>query len=190
MRATHPLPHSRFPLRTLHLGLAMATGLAVAPLRDARADATTLPGAERKPAAEFALPTLDGKRVKLADTHGKVVLISFWASWCGPCKQELPILDALAKKYAEQGLVVWSINTDAPKTAADVKRIVAQKGVSLPILMDSEGAVAAKLDPANAMPFTLYLDRAGRVAHTHEGFQPGDEADIEARVQALLAEKP
>lgn len=146
--------------------------------------------ADRKPVADFSLPTLDGKKVKLSEAKGKVVVISFWASWCGPCKQELPLLDAIAKKYADKGLAVFSINTDAPKTVAEVRRVVKSKELTLPILLDGEGAVAGKLDPANAMPYTIYLDRQGRVAHTHEGFQPGDEKDIEARIVALLAETP
>jgi thiol-disulfide isomerase/thioredoxin len=146
--------------------------------------------ADRKPVTDFSLPTLEGKKVKLSDAKGKVVVISFWATWCGPCKQELPLLDAIAKKYADKGLVVLSINTDAPKTVAEVRRVVKSKELTLPILLDGEGAVASKLDPANAMPYTLYLDRQGRVAHTHEGFQPGDEKDIEARIVALLAETP
>ena len=145
--------------------------------------------AETRPlAADFALPTLDGGKVKLSDLKGRVVLVSFWASWCGPCKQELPFLDDFATKYAEKGLTVLAISIDSPKSQADVRRVVKTRGWKVPVLLDTEGAVAGKLNPQNAMPFSLYLDRAGRVAHTHEGFKPGDERDVEARLVALLAE--
>lgn len=148
----------------------------------ARADET------RPPAPDFALTSLDGAKIKLSDARGKVVLISFWASWCGPCKQEMPFLDGFATKYADQGLLVLAISTDAPKTQADVRRVVKQKGWKLPVLLDGEGAASSKLDPQLSMPYTVFIDRAGRIAHTHEGFVPGDEADTEKRLQALLAE--
>lgn len=144
--------------------------------------------ASRPPVADFTLATLDGGKVKLSDLKGKVVLVSFWASWCGPCKQELPFLDGFAQKYADKGLAVLAISTDTPKSQADVRRVVKTRGWKLPVLLDTEGAVAGKLNPQNAMPFSIYVDRAGRVAHTHEGFQPGDEKDVEARLTALLAE--
>jgi thiol-disulfide isomerase/thioredoxin len=172
---------------------ALAAGLAIASpalAADPPAPAAAAAAAQtdRKAVADFALPTLDGKKLRLSDHKGKVVLVSFWATWCGPCKQELPFLDAFATKYADKGLTVLAINTDAPKSQSDVRRIVKQKDLKLPVLLDTEGAVASKLDPQNAMPFTVYIDRAGRVAHTHEGFQPGDEKDVEARLLALLAE--
>jgi thiol-disulfide isomerase/thioredoxin len=165
-----------------------ATAPATVLAADPAAPAAPVAAADRKAVADFALPTLDGKKLRLSEQKGKVVLVSFWATWCGPCKQELPFLDAFATKYADKGLVVFAINTDAPKSQSDVRRVVNQKGLKLPVLLDAEGAVASKLDPQNAMPFTVYIDRAGRVAHTHEGFQPGDEKDVEQRLLALLAE--
>lgn len=147
------------------------------------------PAAERPLLGDFALPTLDGGKVALADHKGKVVLVSFWATWCKPCKQELPLLDALGKKYADRGLVVLSINTDAPKTQADVRRTVTTKGLTLPILLDGDGKVSGRLNPRVAMPFAIYVDRQGRRALEVEGFAPGDEALLEQRIVALLDEK-
>ena len=144
--------------------------------------------ATRPPAPDFTLTSLDGKKVKLSDYKGKVVLISFWASWCGPCKQELPFLDAFGQKYADKGLVFLAISTDAPKTQADVRRVVKQKNVMATVLLDGEGVASAKLNPQLAMPLTVYIDRAGQIAQTHEGFSPGDEKDVDARLIALLAE--
>lgn len=153
------------------------------------APATDLtPAASRTPLGDFSLRTLEGKKARLSDARGKVVLVSFWATWCQPCKQELPFLDALAKKYADKGLVVWAINTDGPKTLADVRRVLSTRGLTLPVLLDDDGAVAGRLNPRVAMPLSIYVDRAGRRALEHEGYAPGDEAAIEQRLVALLAE--
>lgn len=170
-------------MRALALTLT-AVALLVAP---ARADLTGKP-ADRPQVASFGLDTLTGERVSLADFAGRPVVISFWATWCKPCKQELPFLDAFARKYKEQGLVVLAINTDGPRTLPEVRRFVKQKDLTIPQLLDKEGAVLARLNPRGVMPFSLYLDREHRVAATHDRFSPGDEARIEAAIIALLAE--
>ncbi|MFZ4738188.1 MAG: TlpA disulfide reductase family protein [Bradymonadia bacterium] len=146
--------------------------------------------AERTKLADFTLRTLDGKKARLTAERGKVVVISFWATWCQPCKQELPFLDALAKKYADKGLVVWAINTDGPKTLSDVRRTLSTRNLTLPVLLDDDGGVAARLNPRVAMPLAIYVDREGRRAHEHEGYAPGDEVALEQRIVALLGEAP
>jgi len=145
--------------------------------------------AERPAIADFSLETLDGKRVSLSDYEGKVVLISFWASWCKPCKQELPFLDAFAKKYGEQGFAVLAVNTDGPRSMASVRRFVKRKKLEMPQLLDKSGSLLQRLNPRGVMPFTLYLDRAHRIAETADSFSAGDEVKIEAKIQTLLAEK-
>jgi thiol-disulfide isomerase/thioredoxin len=142
----------------------------------------------RPPVSDFGLRTLGGEKVKLSGQAGKVVLVSFWATWCNPCKQELAFLDELAAKYADQGLVVLAINTDAPKSQAEVRRFVSARGLKLPVLLDQDGEVANRLNPRAVMPFTIYVDRNGRRAFEHEGFTPDEPAKIEARVAALLKE--
>lgn len=144
---------------------------------------------ERPSVADFSLETLDGKRVKLGDYAGKPVVISFWASWCKPCKQELPFLDGFASKYAEQGLVVLAVNTDGPRTMAEVRRFVKRKKLAMPQLLDKDGSLLQKLNPRGVMPFTLYLDRSHHIAQTADSFTAGDEVKIEAAIQRLLAEK-
>jgi len=145
--------------------------------------------AERPTVSDFSLETLKGKRVKLSDHKGKVVLISFWASWCKPCKQELPFLDKFAEQYGEQGLTVLAINTDDPRTMAEVRRFVKRKKLKIPQLLDKDGAVLAKLNPRGVMPFSLYLDRELRIAESHDSFSAGDEVKIEESIKRLLAEK-
>ena len=170
-------------LRSLFLVALMVSMVA----GSATAAEVTAP-AERPSVSDFTLTNLEGKRVKLSSLTGKVVLVSFWATWCAPCKQELPFLDTFAARYADKGLVVLAISTDGPKSASEVRRTLSSKGLKLPVLLDGEGEVSKRLNPASAMPYTLDLDRTGKKAADHEGFSPGDEVGIEARIVALLAE--
>ncbi|MCA9537753.1 MAG: TlpA family protein disulfide reductase [Myxococcales bacterium] len=144
--------------------------------------------AARPTVADFALDTLDGARIKLSENRGKVVVVSFWASWCKPCKQELPFLDGFATTYGKDGLAVLSIATDGPRTLAEVRRFVKQKKLGIPVLLDKDGAVLADLNPRGVMPFTLYIDRNGGLHSTTDSFSAGDETKIEATIKALLAE--
>lgn len=166
--------------------LALLAGLLAAP---ALAETPASPPDERPAVADFSLETLEGKRVELSDYAGKPVVISFWASWCKPCKQELPFLDAFAKKYADQGLAVLAINTDGPRTMAEVRRFVKRKKLEMPQLLDKDGSVLQRLNPRGVMPFSLYLDRQHRIVESHDSFTAGDEVRIEASIQRLLAEK-
>lgn len=171
--------------------LAFALALLAAPaLATDGAEPAAAPAATDRPAvADFSLETLAGERVSLKDYAGKVVLVSFWATWCKPCKQELPFLDDFAKKYADQGFAVLAINTDGPRTMAEVRRFVKRKRLKMPQLLDKDGSLLQKLNPRGVMPFTLYLDRSHRIAETADSFSAGDEVKIEAAIQRLLAEK-
>lgn len=139
---------------------------------------------------DFSLKALSGEKVKLADQKGKVVVMSFWATWCSPCKQELPTLQALLDKHGKDGLTVLAVNTDGPKTVAEVRRFVADKKLTMAVPLDSESRVLDQLNPKHAIPYTLVLDREGRRAFEHTGFSGGAEKELEREVVALLAEKP
>ncbi len=170
---------------------AFALALLAAPALAADgAEPAAEPAAPDRPAvADFSLETLAGERVSLKDYAGKVVLVSFWATWCKPCKQELPFLDDFAEKYGDQGFAVLAINTDGPRTMAEVRRFVKRKRLKMPQLLDKDGSLLQKLNPRGVMPFTLYLDRSHRIAETADSFSAGDEVKIEAAIQRLLAEK-
>ncbi|AKU91549.1 Thiol:disulfide interchange protein [Vulgatibacter incomptus] len=144
----------------------------------------------RSPAPDFTLRTLSGDRVKLSDYRGKVVLLSFWATWCGPCKQELPVLQALLDKHGKDGLAVLAVNIDDPKTAAEVRRFVADRKLSMPVPLDSDSKVLGKFNPRFAVPFLQVIDTEGRRAFQHTGFSSGAETTLEAEVASLLAQKP
>ncbi len=162
------------------LPVLLALGLATSALADDK----------RPPAPDFSLRTLSGERVKLSDQRGKVVILSFWATWCAPCKQELPVLQKLLDKYGKDGLAVIAVNTDDPKSVADARRFIGDKKFTMPVPLDSDSKVLAKFNPRGALPFLQILDREGRRAAQHTGFTSGAEQTLEKEVLALLAEKP
>lgn len=147
------------------------------------------PAGERPPAANFELDNLSGDSIELADFAGKVVVISFWATWCQPCLQELPHMDRFLTQYEDDGLVVLAITTDGPESQSEVRSIARRNRWGFEVLTDLDGSVAAVVNPRGTNPFTVFVDRQGRVAAEHEGYSSGDEVEHEATIQALLAEE-
>lgn len=137
-------------------------------------------------APNFSLRTLQGKRIQLSDYEGKVVLLSFWATWCAPCKQELPILQRLLDRYGKDGLEVLAINIDDPKTVAEVRRFVADRRLKMPIPLDGDSKVLGRFNPRHSLPFLQAIDREGRRAFQHTGFTSGTEEKLEEQILALL----
>jgi peroxiredoxin len=148
------------------------------------------PAEGRKAAPDFELKDLGGKRVKLSNLNssGKVVLIEFWATWCVPCIAALPHLDKLQREFSDKGLTVLAISTDGPQTQAQVRSLVKREKLTMPVLLDPDGKVFASLNPRGTNPFTLIIDRNGRIAESHEGYNPGDELKYREWVERLLAE--
>lgn len=170
----------------------MVTGLAsrVLPLLLALSFSTPAFADEaRSKAPDFSLRSVAGERVKLSDYQGKVVLLSFWATWCSPCKQELPVLQNFLDKHGAEGLAVLAVNIDDPKTASEVRRFVTDKKLTMPVPLDPEAEVLGKFNPKQALPFLAIVDREGRLAFRHTGFGEGAEKKIEEEVAQLLAEK-
>lgn len=131
--------------------------------------ASPLPGLAGPPidvaAPDFALRTFAGPNARLSEFRGNVVLISFWATWCGPCQQELPRLEDLQERYGPAGLVTLGISLDDDFGRA---RDMAQRlAVTFPLLLDQTREVA-RLYQVDAMPMTILIDREGRVRHVHE----------------------
>jgi len=156
-------------------------GLAVALLVASTASALT-PG-DAPPAID--MPDQAGKKVDLNELKGKVVLVDFWASWCGPCKQEMPVLEQLHKKYAKQGLVIVGINID--NNAKKMNNFLRGTPVTFRIVQDRKLAVAAKYEP-ETMPSSYFIARDGKIRYVHEGFRKKDAAELEERIKRLLAE--
>ena len=131
------------------------------------------------------MPDQTGKKVDLVTLKGKAVLVDFWASWCGPCKEEMPVLEALHEKYAAQGLVIVGVNIDSnPKK---MNKFLKGTPVSFRIVHDRKLVVATKYEP-ETMPTSYLIGRDGTVRHVHEGFRKQDAEELEERVKALLAE--
>ncbi len=139
-------------------------------------------------APDFSLRSLDGKVLRLSELtgEGRVVLINFWATWCGPCQVEMPHIQRMYDTYKDRGLTVLSVSVDDARSASQVKPLVRRGGYSFPVMVDTDGKVATLYNPNLTVPYTVIVDRAGEVAYVHTGYQPGDEAEIEAELAKLL----
>ena len=137
------------------------------------------------PAPDFTLKSLDGKNIKLSELRGNVVLINFWASWCAPCRQEMPLLNKIHNKYAPLGFTVLGVNVE--EQVANARGFIRDFPVDFPILLDSSNQVS-KLYKVIAMPTTVVVDRDGNMRFLHQGYQPGDEKEYRKMVKALVRE--
>ena len=133
----------------------------------------------------FDLVDRDGNRVALADLQGEVVMVNFWATWCGPCREEMPHLEALYQRYSDLGFTLLGVNVEEDSSGAD--EFLAETPVSFPILFDPENAVS-KLYNVVAMPSTVLIDRSGNMRFIHHGYKPGYENDYQSQIRALLRE--
>jgi len=136
----------------------------------------------------FTLPDLAGNSISLSDYSGhKAVLLDFWALWCHPCRTELPLLDGLYRKLKDRGFVLLAINVDEAGKKAEVRGFARQRGFSFPVLLDPRTQVVSRFNPSLSLPFAVLMDGGGKVIRTYEGFQPGQEQDLEADIEQLLA---
>lgn len=146
---------------------------------------SSLVGASSALAPPFALPSRNGDVVALDKLKGQVVMLNFWASWCGPCRQEMPLLDQMHKRYSSLGFTLLGVNVE--ENTNDAEKWLSQTPVTFPVLFDKENKVS-KLYDVNAMPSTVFIDRKGNVRYLHKGYKPGDEAEYLNQIRALLKE--
>lgn len=137
------------------------------------------------PAPQFTLGSKSGPSVSLAQYKGQVVMLNFWASWCGPCRQEMPLLESIYKKYRPMGFTLIGVNVEPDSNAAN--EWLKQTPVSFPILYDKESKVSKMYDVAG-MPSTVIIDRAGKVRMLHRGYKPGDENEYLDSIRSLVRE--
>ncbi len=138
-----------------------------------------------KPAADFALKAVAGDNVRLSEHLGEVVVLHFWATWCGPCRQQIPRLDQLHSTYGSAGLVLLGMNVD--DDASRAVEFVRTLAVSYPVLLDP-GKSVAPLYGLGAVPMTVLIDRAGVVRYVHYDFSPAIERQYVAELRELLDE--
>ncbi|TGD75621.1 TlpA family protein disulfide reductase [Mangrovimicrobium sediminis] len=136
-------------------------------------------------AANFTLKSAGGKNIRLSELRGEVVLINFWASWCGPCRQEMPRLDELQQKYQDLGFTILGVNVEQDRGEAE--RALRDIPVTFPVLFDEDNAVSELYD-VDAMPVTVIVDRSGQIRFAHKGYKPGNEALYEEQVRQLVKE--
>jgi len=140
----------------------------------------------RKEAKDFTLPTLDGGAVTLSDLKGKVVLLDFWATWCGPCRRSIPIIVSIYNKYHKKGFVALGINLDGESDMDKVTQYVNENNMDYPILIDAFSV--AEMYKVRGIPRFVLIDKQGRIVIEIEGLVPDLKAKLEQYIEALLEE--
>jgi peroxiredoxin len=136
-------------------------------------------------APDFTLKSLKGPNLKLSEFRGDVVMINFWATWCGPCRQEMPILNDLYLKYRDLGFTLLGVNVEEDSSKA--QNMVRELKVVFPVLFDTQNEVS-EMYKVEAMPSTILVDRHGNMRYLHRGYTPGTEDEYVRQVRELMRE--
>ncbi len=140
---------------------------------------------EGQAAPDFALKSSTGENMRLSEYRGDVVMVNFWATWCGPCRQEMPLLDELYQRYSRVGFNLLGVNIDDDSRRA--MQMIEELGVNFPVLFDATKQVSELYD-VDAMPVTVIIDREGTVRYVHQGYKPGYEDKYLTEIRSLLRE--
>ena len=140
------------------------------------------------PAPDFALEDLSGETVSLADYRGQVVIVNLWASWCGPCRAEMPALQSVYESLSAEGLVVLAVNSTAQDTEEAARAFVTEHALTFPVLLDRADSVSQAYR-LRSLPSTFIVDRQGVIDSVLIG-GPLAEAVLRSKVADLLAEAP
>lgn len=141
---------------------------------------------ETTQAPDFTLPSKDSGNIRLSEQRGNIVMVNFWASWCGPCREELPEMEEIYQEYADMGFEILAVNVDDEVSKADI--LLDDIEVSFPVLYDTAGDVSQLYD-VNAMPTTVIIDRDGNQRLLHLGYRAGDEVKYEKAIKMLMREE-
>jgi cytochrome c biogenesis protein CcmG, thiol:disulfide interchange protein DsbE len=182
-------------LRRWQIGLAVALALGLLWTFASRVPGNALTGAARPPspregflAPDFTLDVLGGGTVTLSELRGQPVVINLWASWCLPCRAEMPALETLYAAYREAGLVILAVNTTYQDGESAAAAFVVEYGLTFPVPLDRTGAVS-RAYLLRGLPTTLFVNRQGIVASVVIG-GPMNAALIQSKIEALLTAPP
>lgn len=140
---------------------------------------------------DFRLKDLDGEWFTLSEHLGEnVVYVTFWATWCVPCRREMPHLEKLYKDFGDRGLTIVGINTDPPGTTSKIKPYIKRYQISYPTLLDPTNNVLDKYNPTRELPYAVLIDREGNVVQVFPGYRTGDENILREKVVAMLEPTP
>lgn len=135
-------------------------------------------------APDFTLKTLDGESVTLSDLRGRAVLINFWATWCPPCRAEMPAFQQAYQDYEEQGFMIVAVNATIQDNPEDVAAFIEEYGLNFPIVLDTDGAVNQQYHVLS-LPTSFFIDKEGIISEVVIG-GPIAEALIRSRIEELL----
>jgi cytochrome c biogenesis protein CcmG/thiol:disulfide interchange protein DsbE len=138
-----------------------------------------------RPAPSFVLKDSAGKPVKLAALKGRVVLLNFWATWCAPCRVEMPWFEEFSKRYEDKGLAVLGVSLDDGGWKA-IQPVVGKLQITYPIVLGDD-KVSKSYGMGDLLPATFLIDRAGKIREVKEGF--GNKQEFESTIEKLLREK-
>lgn len=162
--------------------LVLSAALALASCGDAEVPRAATVG---EPAPAYAATTLDGDSISLAHLRGKPVLLNVWATWCHPCREEIPALQALHEKYAPQGLEVVGVSVDADGEEAGIREFARDIKMTYPIWLDPEERVSSTFR-LMGVPSTFLIDRQGQILWKHLGPVKFDDPKLQAALQKAL----
>jgi cytochrome c biogenesis protein CcmG, thiol:disulfide interchange protein DsbE len=172
------------PMRNIVERRAIARGIALLALVlsiGIAATAAALSTGARAP--ELGVRDLAGNQVTIAGLRGRVVIVDFWASWCEPCADSMPVYQRLYSQYRERGLTVVGVSQD--QRVDNARQFASRHRLSFPVLFDEGHAIANRYQPPR-MPTAYVIDRGGIVRHVHAGYRSADAGRLESEVRALL----
>jgi peroxiredoxin len=148
--------------------------------------ATAPPAAAGSP-PDFKLKDLDGDWLTLSENLGEdVVYVTFWATYCVPCRREMPHLQKLYEEFGDEGFRIIGVNTDPPATKSKIKPYVKRYNITYPTVLDPDNNVLDKYNPTRELPYAVLIDRSGRVVEVFPGYRAGDENHLRKKIVELL----